>query len=143
MTLSRAIAEALDKKPEGTVTAEHGGAKAHVDVVASGPVGVRVRGVKIERGRDVPVEQAAAELPRQLAGVLPERVEAVEVDPGLGGAVLRTKPEEMREREFVEVEIKGTRHVDIRRYAVGEEGREPRDFALTRDALGRLVDELA
>ena len=143
MSLSHAIAEALDKKSEGTVTAEHGGAKAHVDVVASGPVGVRVRGVKIERGRDVPIEQAAEELPGQLAGVLPERIKAVEVDAGLGGAVLRTKPEEMRGREFVEVEVTDTRKVDIRRWAVGEEGREARDWAMTRDALGRLVDELA
>ncbi|TNE85121.1 MAG: hypothetical protein EP330_27355 [Deltaproteobacteria bacterium] len=142
MSLADALAEALDKKSEGTITAEHGGAKAHVDVVTSGPVGVRVRGVKIERGRDVPIETAAEELPGQLAGVLPERIHAVEVDPRLGGAILRTKPDEMRGREFVEVEVSGTRKVDIRRWEASDEGRKPKDWAMTRDALGRLVDDL-
>lgn len=141
MSLADALAEALDRKSEGTVTAEHGGAKAHVDVVTAGPVGVRLRGLKVERGRDVSVEDAARQLPEQLAGVLPERVVPVEVDAGLGGAVLRTKPDEMRGGEFVEVEVRGTRKVEVRRWRVGEE-REPRDWAMTRDALGRLLDEL-
>jgi hypothetical protein len=143
MSLSRAIAEALDESPEGTVEATHGGASARVDVVASGPVGVRVRGVHVERGRDVAIEQAAAELPEQLARVLPERVEAVEVDPGLGGAILRTSPGEMDGPRFVEVEVTGTRKVDIRRWTVGEDRREPEEWAMTRDALGRLLDDLA
>lgn len=143
MSLSRAIGEALDQGVEGTVEASHAGAKARLDVVATGPVGVRVRAVHVERGRDVGIEEAAAELPEQLARVLPERIEAIEVDPGLGGAILRTSPSEMDGPRFVEVEVTGTRQVDIRRWSVAEGDREPEEWAMTRDALGRLLDDLA
>lgn len=138
MSLSKTLDNALQK---GVIKVEHRGGKASVDVVAVGPVGVRVRAIAIDRARDVPVSQAAEELVEQLARVLPERIEAVEVDPGLGGAVLRTKPSEMRDGEFVEVEVRGSRSVRVRRWRVDGE-RVPVDWAMTRDQLGRLVDEL-
>lgn len=140
MSLADAMNKALDGG-EGLIRAEHSGATAEVDVVAAGPVGVRVRGLKVHRGRDVSIAEAAEQLPEQLARVLPERVVPVEVDAGLGGAVLRTKPGEMRDAEFIEVELRGSRSVEVRRWRVEGE-REPIDWAMTRDQLGRLLDAL-
>lgn len=142
MSLSEALAEALEEQPNGSITAEHEGARAHVDVVASGPIGVRVKRVTVQRSRDVAVADAATSVSERLGSVLPERVEPVEVDPALGGAVLRTRPEDIHNREYLEVEIRGTRKVDIRRWRVEDEGRAEADWSMTRDQLGRLLDDL-
>ena len=138
MSLAKTLDEALKR---GVIKVTHAGGQASVDVVAVGPVGVRVRSIAIDRARDVAIPTAAQELVEQLGRVLPERIEAVEVDPGLGGAVLRTKPSEMRDGEFVEVEVRGSRSVRVRRWRVDTE-RVPVDWAMTREQLGRLVDEL-
>ena len=143
MSLSRALDDALDTTPEGTVTAESDGATAEVEVAASGPIGVTVRRVKVRRGRDVPVEEAARALPDQLARAVPERVEPVEVDPALGGATLRSKPEEMDGDRFFEVEVRGPRDVTIGRYRARRgEPRETAEWSMTREQLGRLLDDL-
>lgn len=141
MTLGHALDGALGKKGKtGEVVVEQGGAKAVVDVVDADRLGVRVRRVKVTHAEERDVASEAAALPERLRN-LPEHVAPVEVDPGLGGAILRTRPEEMREREFYQVDV-GKRDVEVRRFRAGDEGREQADFTMTRGQLEKLVDEM-
>jgi len=125
---------------EGRATIDREGVQTHVDVSEVGPIGVRIRGISVGHAA-ADIEKRANELPERLRA-LPERVAPVEIDAGLGGAVLRTKPEDMRDRKFFEVEIRPDR-TDIRRYKVEEEGREVEAFPMTRDQLRRLIDEVS
>ena len=140
MTTGRRIDEALDaRKDAKTVTVEGDGARAEIDVVEVDRLGVRVERVRVVRGpRDVEAEAAA--LPERLR-TLPDRIAPVEVDPRLGGATLRSKPEEMRDRDFFQVDV-GREDVEVRRYRAGKDGRTARDWTMTREQLGRLIDEL-
>lgn len=142
MTLGRALDEALDARggATGEIEVEHGGHKARVDVTDVDRLGVSVRGVRVEREASRDVAGEAAALPGRLRSV-PETLAPVEVDPVLGGATLRTVPEEIRDREFTQVDV-GPRHVELQRYKAQDGGRDPVDFTLTRGQLRRLVDEL-
>ena len=137
------LGEVLDAHDggSGAVEVATGGASAEVDVVASGPIGVRLRGVKVHRSRDVAIAPEAEALPQRLRA-LPEKIVPTEVDPGLGGAILRTAPEHMREREFFQVDLSGPRDAQVRRYKGGPDGRKAVDWDMTREQLGRLLDQL-
>lgn len=144
MSLGRAVNEALDAATgPGVVHAETDGASADVDVADVDRLGVRVKRVQVTRAAPFDLAEAARELPDRLRS-LPERIEPVEVDPGLGGAVLRSRPEDLEGGEFYEIGIHGDRELDLRRIRGGPGvDREPADFTMTRKQLGRLVDELA
>lgn len=132
----------LDRVPAGggTVSVQREGTRAKVEVLEADKLGVRVRGVEVTRGRPVDVSEEARALPERLRA-LPERVAPVEVDPTLGGARLRTRPEELRGREFFEVDV-GVSRTSIRRTKVGEHGeRMDTDWTMTREQLDRLIDE--
>lgn len=138
----RSLDDALDALgPDGGAaefTGTHG--VAEVDVVEVDRLGVRVRGItaRPHAPRDV-VEQAHA-MPERLRR-LGERVEPVEVDPHLRGAILRTRPDQV-EREFHEVEVR-PEQVEVRRFRVGEGGARARvDWVMTRDGLKRLLDDV-
>jgi hypothetical protein len=137
--LGSAVDRALDHQRRGRVGASEGERAAEVDVSEVGPIGVRVKRVAVRAPR-AGVAEVAEALPERLRS-LGERVAPVEVDPRLGGATLRSRPEEMREREFFEVEVRGD-EVSVERYRVGEDGRAPVEFDLTRRQLRALVDEL-
>ena len=63
--------------------------------------------------------------------------------PELGGARFRTAPDEMQEGEFFELEVQKSGQSELGRTKVDDEGnREEVDWAMTRDNLGRLLDEL-
>lgn len=143
MGLGRAIDDALEKSggASGTIGASADGAQAEVDVIETDKLGVRVAGVRVRRAGDHDVEETARELPDRLRA-LPERVEPVEVSPGLGGAILRTSPDEMQEDEFFEIGVNGPRDIDLKRYKVEGGERRPADWTMTRRQLGRLLDEL-
>lgn len=143
-TLGEALDEALDAQgaEPGTVEARHGGAAATAEVEASGPIGVRLRRLRVERDRPADIAEEAAALPERLAGCLPERVVPVEVDPRLGGAVLRTDPEELGEEGFTEIEV-GPEHSTVQRLRPDlEGGRTSHSWDLTRRDLRGLVDGL-
>jgi hypothetical protein len=135
--------EALDRLPRegGTVRVDRRGAEAEVTVVEADRLGVRVRGVSITRERPIDVSEEAKNLPERLRS-LPERVAPVEVDAGLGGARLRTPPDELRGgREYFEVDVAPSR-TSIRRTRVSDGGeREETDWTMTREQLDRLIDE--
>ena len=84
-----------------------------------------------------------ASLPDRIRS-LPHRVQPVEVDPVLGGGMLRSRPDEMKKREFYQVDLSGQREVGVRRYRVQSDGqRKQTDFTLTREQLGDLIDEIS
>lgn len=126
----------------GIVRVEHEGRVAEVDVVEVDRLGVRVRSLRVDAGPgEVSVQEAGARLPGALRG-LPERLVTVEVAPTLGGAVVRTVPEEVRDREFFEARTDG-RVTQLERVRATGEGREQVPFTVTREALGRIVDRVA
>jgi hypothetical protein len=138
----RQLDRALDALPEGggTVTVDRSGASAEVDVTDVDRLGVRIREVRVHRERAVDVEAEARALPDRVRS-LPERIVPVEVDPSLGGARLRTRPEELREREYFEVDV-APRDTTVRRTRIEEDGsRSPSDWTMTRDQLDRLIGE--
>lgn len=120
---------------------------------AEGAVEVDLRdtdrlGAQIDRLR-VRVPSGAAPLGEQAESIcrrvrhLPERMVPVEVDERLGGGVLRSEPREMRGRRYFEIGLDGD-SATVERYQASEGGgREREPFTLTREQLGRLVDDLA
>lgn len=139
MSLGRALDRALDGAQPGVVSAEVEGRRVEAVVVDVDRLGVRLGRVKVSREADYPVETIGQEWPDRLRS-LPERVAPVEVDPGLGGAVFRSEPDD--EQGWFEVEVRGA-DAEVGRRRRGAEGREAVEFTLTREGLRRLVDELA
>jgi hypothetical protein len=130
--------------PPGTVRVEQGGVTLEAEVVDCERIGATVDRVRVrqEQPGDVPAQARA--IAERMHG-LGERVQPVEVEPSLGGAVLRTRPEDMVEGRFYEISVGDEgRQAEIERFAVGDEGQREREpFAVTRENLGRVVDGLA
>lgn len=140
--MSSELDRAIDALPAegGTVEVDRGAHRAKVEVVDSDRLGVRIRKLEVERDRPVDVAREADALPERVRS-LPDRIAPLEVAPSLGGARLRTRPDEFRGKEYFEVDVEPTR-TTVRRTRLGEEGREPADFTLTREQLERLIDEV-
>jgi hypothetical protein len=138
-----ALDDALDAHgpDSGTVRVDAGGVTHELEVEAVGPLGVRLRRLTVRRHTDRDLEVAARTLPERLRP-LPERLVSTEVDPRLGGATLRTCPDEMRRREFFQVDVR-PREAEIRRYRVCEGGRERVPWTMTRDGLREVMEDLA
>jgi len=142
VSLGRALKEALDATNDGVVVVDREGARAEVDVVEVDRLATRVRAVRVHRGVEFDLVAEAPKLAGRVRS-LGEDLIPVEVAPTLGGAVLRTKPEHLRDGEFYELEMTGDRDLELRRVrAEPGRDRQPLDFTLTRDQLERLVDEL-
>lgn len=141
--MSRDLDNALDVVPPGvgaTVGVDRAGSTTEVDVVDVDRLGVRVRALRVERERPVDLETEARSLPDRVRS-LPDRLEPVEIAPSLGGARLRTRPDEYQRREFFEVDVEPLR-TTIRRTRVDDDGtRGPTDWTMTREQLDRLIDE--
>ena len=133
--------EALDAvQGSGSVQIERRGGSATVEVEDVDRLGVRVRRVRVDRDRDWDIADTARRLPQTLRS-LPEPVVPQEVSPQLGGAILRTDPERYDGERYFEVEV-GRRSAEVRRVRVSEGERASEDWTLTREQLGRLLDEL-
>ena len=124
----------------GPVVVEQAGRRVEVEVRDLDRLGVQVERLKVS-GPGAPIDEVARRLPGALHP-LPERMLPVEVDPSLGGAILRTDPRDMQHREFFEARTDG-RNVELERFQATPEGREKRDFTLTREQLGRMVDRIS
>ena len=134
--------QALDALPAGggAVTVEREGATATIDAVEADRIGVRVRGLRVDRDAPVDVSREAHALPDRLRS-LPDRVAPIEVAPDLGGARLRTRPDELRRGEWFEVDVEAGATA-IRKVRTADDGsRVPVDWTLTREQLDRLIDE--
>lgn len=132
MTLARALDDVLQPGP---VHAEAEGRRVEVDVRDADRLGVTVDRIRVSGPRE-DVRARAERLPRALARGLGEELTPIEVDPGLGGAVLRGPVDQGR---FTEVSV-DPESVTIRRHELHEDGRRPAPFTLTREQLGRIVD---
>lgn len=138
----RGLDRALDALPRGggTVSVDRPGGTAEVDVTDVDRLGVRVRAVRVNRAQPVEVGAEANALPDRVRA-LPDRVAPVEIAPELGGARLRTRPDELRGDGYFELDVEA-RRTTIRRTRVDADGqRAPGDWTMTRDQLDRLIDE--
>ena len=145
MTSHSAINDALDTfdEDDGEVQADIKGGQARIDVVAVDRLGVKVREIRVQRNEPFDMVTECETLPDRIRS-LPHRVQPVEVDPYLGGGVLRSRPEEMKKPEFYQVDLTGDREIGVRRYRVQADGqRKQTDFTLTREQLGDLIDEIS
>ena len=135
---------ALDAHPDapGTVRVPgERGTHAEVDVERVDRIGVRVRAVRVTHDGPRDVAAEAERIARDVRS-LPHRLQPVEVDPGLGGAILRSRPEELRRGEHWQVEVTPT-GTAISRQQVGADGaREAAPWDTTRETLGRVIEEL-
>ncbi|MEL6342878.1 MAG: hypothetical protein AAFV53_07075 [Myxococcota bacterium] len=134
--LSEALEDAIDGA--GTASAGSDGLTVEADLSQVGPIGVVVERVKV-RGTPGDITERAADLEDRLR---PDNqpMTAIEVDPRLGGAVLRSPVD--RSRRFYEAEVTED-SVELTRQKVGEDGqRSASDFAVTREQLGDLVDQI-
>lgn len=138
MNLREAVDRALDALagPSGEVAVEADGRRADLDVVDHDRLGVRVRSVRVVRP-PVDVADEAGRLAD--ARGLPDAVVPVEVDRGLGGAILRSAPED---HEFVEVDVRPDATTLRRWRAVPGTERAPADVELTRGQLRRLLETI-
>jgi hypothetical protein len=130
----------------GTIEVSHEHATVEAEVEESGPVGVRLKRLKVSTTPADPVDLHRRA--RHIADrVRPggERLHAVEVDPTLGGGQLRTHPTDIRRGRYFQVDISGDGDAEVRRYAVdARTGDRTEDaFDLTRRQLEELVDGLA
>lgn len=141
MSLREAMQDALDKHDgDGPVQADAKSASVEIDATDIGPIGVRVRQIRVKTD-PLEITDAARALPERLRA-LGEPVVPVEVAPKLGGTTLRTAPDDMRSGEFFDVDVKADGRHTISRHRVTEDGRKPIEWAMTRDQLGRLLDDL-
>ena len=143
MSWRSALDDALvDLEGAGTVDVVGDRGSAEVEVSQAGEIGVRLRRVRVRRSESREIVSDARRLARGLR-CLPDTLCPVEVDPELGGATLRSHPDSMRDREFFELGLCGG-EAHLSRRKVGQDGsRTDVDWTMTRDDLGRLLDELA
>ncbi len=146
MSLSEALnaALALPGTVPGRVRAEDGGVAVDAAVRDADRLGATLDRVVVRDPGGGSVARQAAAAPERLRA-LGEPLVPVEVEPRLGGAVLRTPPEAMEEGRFWEVSIGADgREIGLGRYRVDPDGaRRAEPFTVTREALGRVVDGLA
>ncbi len=128
----------------GKAESEHGHARAEVAVVDADRLGVVVERVRVSRTGDAPVSGIAERVHAIARDVRPggDRLVPVEIAPELGGGTLRTAPDRLRGGRFFQIDV-DKRGAEVHRYrADPTEGRVAEPFTMTRDELGRLVDDL-
>lgn len=138
-----AIDEALrghDGGPGEVTVHGPGGAVGSIDLVRANDLGVRARAVRVRHAAPRDVADEADRVARDLRD-LPHRLAPVEVDRGLGGAVLRSRPEELRRRELYEVRVTPEQN-EVRRLRIEEAGRAEVELELGREQLARVLEGL-
>ncbi len=140
--LAREAGEA-DPGPPGTVTVELGGTTLEAEVTDCERIGATVGRLRVRGEQPGDLQKQADAMVGGLHG-LGERVRPVEVEPTLGGSVLRTEPEDMVDGRYWEVNVGDDgRQADLERWRVGEHGQRSREpFTVTRGSLGKIVDGL-
>jgi hypothetical protein len=133
-----------DPGPPGVVRVEEDGVSLEAEVLDCERIGATVDRVRVRREQPGDVRAKARAITGRMHG-LGERLVPVEVEPQLGGAVLRSDPEDMRGGRFYEIGVSDDgRQAELERYGVGAQGQRSREpFTLTRRNLGEVVDGLA
>lgn len=115
------------------------GVHAEVEVVDVDRLGAVVEGIRV-RGAPADVGERARAISEAVrpAG---DHLVPVEVDKGLGGAILRSQPDDVR-RGFYEVRV-DPESAELSGHKLTSEGKRLRvPYTWTRDQLGRVVDGL-
>lgn len=142
MTAPDTIDQALDRvRAGGMAQIDQGSTQAEVEVIEADRIGIKVRRVRVERDRDYEVHGIAERWPRTVRS-LPDRLHPVEVEPRLGGATLRSDPEDQVDDTFMEVEVRGSA-AEVTRHRRLPGGREQTEWSMTREQLRGLLDALA
>jgi len=133
-----------DPGPPGRVQAEAGGGSVEAEVSDCERIGATVGRVTVRQAEPGDVARQARALASGMRG-LGERLVPVEVEPSLGGAVLRSEPEDMVQGRYWEVGVAGGgREASVERWRVGPDGQRAReDVTVTRENLRQAVDGLA
>lgn len=150
MSLGKALVEELKNGTSGSVEVTDGDVRATADVGGSGPYGAELRGLSIERTTSSS-ENPGDAMQRAVEGIaerlqyLPERVVPLELDPNSGRGILRTRRDQVRDKEYYEVAVEGGDRVDVGRFRYDSEsgGRTRVGDNLGHRVLERLVDDLA
>jgi hypothetical protein len=145
VTIWNECEEAFERFQEGDeeVRVKSGEVEATFRVSAVGPVGVRLKELEIRREGGFDVVEEAERLGRAVRSLGAE-LSPIEVDRGLGGAILRSPADAKRPNEFFEMDCEQRGKTRLRRLkSLQEGGREVIDFAMTREQLGRLVEEVS
>ncbi len=141
MSLGKALVDELRNGTAGPVEVQDEGVVVTADVVGSGPYGAELRGLRIEGGGALDVQDASEALVDRV-NYLPERLEALEVEAQRG--ILRTARDQVKDREYYELEVAEGR-VDLGRFRydaeAGARSRVPENFG--HRMIERLVDDLA
>ena len=146
--MSHRLSDALKDKLElpgvgsGRVLVDGESGSVEVDLSAKGPIGAKVHRVRVESRAPGTLDQQAAGICERVRG-LGERLVPLEIDERLGGGVLRSDPSDMRGKRYFEVGLDGQGATLERWKAKPDGGREREAFEVTREQLGRLVDDLA
>jgi hypothetical protein len=127
--------------PAGVIHASHGGVSVQAEIIDVDRLGVVVESLKVHAGAG----DVAKRVDRVAATVRPagQPLRTIEVDARLGGGVLRTTAEHMMGGRFYSVDI-DSEGAELTRHRRDESGQRTREkFTLTREHLGRLVDDLS
>jgi len=145
-SLGKALEALLDdatrsEHAPGLLEASYGGARVQAEIVDVDRLGVIVERLRVQAGSgDL---EGQAERIAQTVRPAGQQLRAVEVDTRLHGGVLRTTAEHMVGGRFYQVGI-DAQGAELTRHHKDEDGRRVRErFTLTREHLGRLVDELS
>ena len=125
----------------GVIEAQKGSSRVRAEVVDVDRLGVVVERLRI----DCPAGDLAGRMARVAASVRPagQHLKPIEMDERLGGGTLRTTAEHMMRGRFYQVGI-DLQGAELARHRRDESGQRTREkFTLTREHLGRLVDELS
>lgn len=143
----RGIAEVLDQTVQGPgiVQVEAEGrdgspARIEVEVEELGPLGVRIKRLRVEGETDASLGARARALAENLRPD-GERLVPIEVDETLGSGVLRTARDEVRDGYF-EARLDPAGGTELGRVTVDPESgeRSAAPFTVTRRQLGRLAE---
>ena len=143
--LRQAIAAAA---PPGPVSCDDGaGRTATVDLQKADEMGCKIRSVQVHRP-DVAaggLENWAKKTAEKVTGLL-EPLRLLELDATRDEAVLRSQKPTPKNGEihYYEMHMNGSGNATLNRYKASPNapGRDPIDFVLTHEALGKLVDDV-
>lgn len=144
MSLSDALGDKLDLPgvKTGPVEVQADTGRVQVDLADADRLGASIDRLRVSVPDAAPLGEQATGICRRVRH-LPERLVPVEVDERLGGGVLRSDPSDMRGKRYFEIGLDGSGATVERYKASPDGGRERQPFTVTREQLGRLVDDLA
>lgn len=145
MTLSHALDKALSQRvSENTVQAQDQGADVEAQVVDVDRLGARLERLSVHHPQGGDLMHQVETMPESLRA-LGAPLRPIEVEPSVGGAILRSDPDRKDDSRFWEVRIHdGGKEASLERFSVepSQGARTAEPFTLSREQLGKVVDGL-